>query len=97
MQQQRKAKLLQQEGRIDLALHAYDLGQFKSLQRAAQAYGVPHQRLFDRRNKIAFRLSTVPNGRKLTLIEEQTIVRYILKLDARGFAPRLCEVADIAN
>jgi hypothetical protein len=29
--------------------------------------------------------------------EEQTIVRYILNLDSRGFAPRLCEVADIAD
>ena len=38
------------------------------------------------------------NGRqKLTITEEQTIVRYILDLDSRGFAPRLCEVADIAD
>jgi hypothetical protein len=38
------------------------------------------------------------NGRqKLTTTEEQTIVRYILDLDSRGFAPRLCEVEDIAD
>ena len=39
----------------------------------------------------------MPNGLKLTLTEEQTIVRYILDLDSRGFAPRLCEVADMAD
>ena len=35
--------------------------------------------------------------RKLTTTKEQTIIRYILDLDSRGFAPRLCEVADIAD
>jgi hypothetical protein len=29
--------------------------------------------------------------------EEQTIVRYILDLNSRGFAPQLCEVADTAD
>jgi hypothetical protein len=38
------------------------------------------------------------NGRqKLTATEEQTIVPYMLDLDSRGFAPRLCEVEDIAD
>jgi hypothetical protein len=31
------------------------------------------------------------------LTEEQTIVQYILDLDSWGFAPRLCEVADMAD
>jgi hypothetical protein len=35
--------------------------------------------------------------RYVTRTEEQTIVRYILDLGLRGFAPRLCEVADMAN
>jgi ABC-type sugar transport system ATPase subunit len=39
----------------------------------------------------------MPNGLKLTRTEEQTIVRYILDLDSRGFAPQLYEVADIAD
>ena len=43
------------------------------------------------------RLVAPPNGRKLTLTEEETVVRYILDLDARGFAPLKAEVGDIAN
>ena len=35
--------------------------------------------------------------RKLTTTEEQTIVRYVLDLDSQGFAPRLYEVADMAD
>ena len=89
--------LTQQEGRLTLAIQAYRTGQFKSIRRAAAAYNVRHQRLSDRLNNITFRPVTQPNCQKLTKSEEQTIVRYILDLDARGFAPRLCEVADMAD
>jgi hypothetical protein len=37
------------------------------------------------------------NCHKLTDLEEDTIVRYILDLDSRGFAPRLASIKDIAN
>jgi hypothetical protein len=39
----------------------------------------------------------VPNCRNLTPTEEETLKRHILDLDARGFAPLLSEVADMAN
>ena len=97
MSQQHKANLSQQEGRINLALQAYTLHQFKSVRRAAAAYNVPFQRLSDRLHGIPFRPQQRANCLKLTTTEEQTIVRYILDLDSRGFAPRLCEVGDIAD
>jgi hypothetical protein len=34
---------------------------------------------------------------KLTKLEEEVIIRYILDLDKRGFGPRLAGVEDIAN
>jgi hypothetical protein len=34
---------------------------------------------------------------KLTELEEEVIVQYILDLDSRGFAPRLAGVEDIVN
>jgi hypothetical protein len=87
----------EQEGRIDLALQAFRSGQFDTLRRAATAFNVKHQRLSDRLHGITFRPDMRPNSHKLTTTEEQTIVQYILDLDSRGFAPRLCEVADIAD
>ena len=37
------------------------------------------------------------NYHKLTKVEEDVIIQYILDLDTRGFAPRLGGVEDIAN
>ena len=97
MPQQNKEIQFQQEGRTELALRAYQQRQFKSLRRAAAAYNVRHQDLSRRRQGMPFRPYTQPGIQKLTKTEEQTVVRYILDLDARGFAPQLSEVADMAN
>jgi hypothetical protein len=50
-----------------------------------------------RYNGITHRLEARNAQHKLTITEEQTIVQYILDLDSRGFAPRLCEMADMAD
>jgi hypothetical protein len=46
---------------------------------------------------MSFRSVTRFNRLKLTRNEERTSVQYILDLDLRGSAPRLCEVADMAD
>ena len=97
MSQHNNVILVEQEGRIELALKAYRYNQFKSLQRAAEAYNVPNSTLAYRASGRSFRPQITPNCRKLSLTEEHTIVQYILDLDPRGFAPRLCEVADMAD
>ncbi|KAI1676184.1 hypothetical protein KJE20_14240, partial [Pyrenophora tritici-repentis] len=97
MPQQQNVIFTQQEGRLSLAVQAYRTGQFKSIRRAAAAYNVHHQQISRRLQGITFRPTTQPNCQKLTKSEEQTIVRYILNLDSRGFAPRLCEVADMSE
>lgn len=97
MQAQRKRELSQKEGRSILALQAYVSGQFQSVRRAAAAFNVGHQQLSRRRHKITFRQEAPPNSRKLSVTEEQTIVRYILNVDSSESAPQLYEVADIAD
>jgi hypothetical protein len=68
-----------------------------SIRRAATLYEVP-------RSSLAYRLAgrsphneTKANYHKLTEVGEEVIVRYILDLDIRGFAPRLAGMEDIAN
>jgi hypothetical protein len=97
MSQQRKAQLSIQEGRIQLALSGYRARQFRSLRRAAEAFNVPPTTLTHRYNGITHRLETRHSQHKLTATEEQTIVQYVLDLDSRGFAPRLCEMEDMAD
>jgi hypothetical protein len=53
--------------------------------------------LRDRRAGIAARRNCEPNSKKLSKLEEEVIVRHILDLDLRGFAPTLGAVRDMAD
>jgi hypothetical protein len=97
MSQQQDTQLSNQEGRIQLALFAYNTRHFQSLRHAAQAFNVPCSTLIRRNNGITHPIETRNARHKLTATEEQTIVRYILDLNSQGFAPRLCKVADMAD
>ena len=97
MSQQQDVQSSNQEGRITFALSAYHEHQFRSLRRAAEAFKVPYSTLTRRHNGITHPSEIRNAQHKLTATEEQTIVQYILNLDSRGFAPLLCEVADIAD
>jgi predicted RNA-binding protein with EMAP domain len=97
MSRQQDAQLSEQEGRITLALSAFQSHQFKSLQQAAQAFNVPCTTLSARHRGRLFIDNRRNAQHKLTRTEEQTIIQYILDLDLRGFAPRLCKVADMAD
>jgi hypothetical protein len=44
-----------------------------------------------------YRPDSKANCYKLTELEEEVIVRNILDMDSRGFAPRLAGVEDMAN
>lgn len=39
----------------------------------------------------------MPKSENLTDLEEQTIIQYILDLNAQSSPPRLCDVEDMAN
>ena len=64
---------------------------------AAKIYGVDRRTLGRRRAGKPARRDMPVNSRKLTDLEERTIVQYILELDARAFPPRLRGVEDMAN
>jgi hypothetical protein len=86
-----------QEARIILAIEAIRTSKQLSCRAAAKIYNVPLSTLNARINGRTPRHDIRANSTKLTPIEEEVIIQYILDLDSRGFAPRLAGVEDMAN
>lgn len=85
------------ECQIILALQALQNDKNLSERAAAKIYGVDRRTLGRRRAGKPARHDTTPKSRKLTKLEEEAIVQYVLELDARSFPPRLSGVEDMAN
>ncbi|OBS16256.1 hypothetical protein FPOA_27617 [Fusarium poae] len=85
------------EARILLALRALQNNPKLSLRRTADIYKVNYWKLRRRHNGIQSRCDWIPKSRKLSHLEEQVIVQFILDLDSRGFPSRLRFVEEMAN
>jgi transcriptional regulator with XRE-family HTH domain len=86
-----------QEARIILAIEAIRTSKKLSIRKAAKIYNISHSTLSHR---IAGRTSVYDYrliATKLSELEEEVLVQYIIELDNRGFGPRLAGVEDIAN
>jgi helix-turn-helix, Psq domain len=90
-------QLPQKEGRIALAVQAFKQGHISSLRAAAKAYNVPESILRGRVKGLPARRDIVPTTRKLTTIEELTLVEWVLSMDRRGLAPTYDSVQQMAN
>ncbi|TKW57221.1 hypothetical protein CTA1_2249 [Colletotrichum tanaceti] len=64
---------------------------------AAKIYLVPRTTLRRRLNGTPSQPNTMPNSRKLTALEEEKLVKYILDLDSQSFPPQLSGVEEMAN
>jgi hypothetical protein len=82
---------------IQLALTSLNTSQLQSTRRAAIIFNVPKSTLIDRRAGIPARRDCQPNSKKLNQREEEVIIRHILNLDIRGFAPTYEAVRDMAD
>jgi hypothetical protein len=87
---------LQNEARLILALNALQTKQISSIRKAAQLYNVPFTTLADRRHGRASRTDLRANNHKLTQSEEQSLLKWILSMDARGYPPRISAVREAA-
>jgi len=83
------------EARITLALQAYQADPKLSLRRAAFMYDVHFRTLHHRSKGKEARDDWVPTQRKLSDLEEEVIVQYILDLDLRGFPSRHRDVEEM--
>ncbi len=85
------------ESQLVLALQALDNDTKLSTRAAADVYNVSRTTLQRRRDNVRSRHDITPNLRKLSDLEETTIIQYILDLDAQSFPPSLRGVEDMAK
>ncbi|EDN94242.1 hypothetical protein SS1G_10115 [Sclerotinia sclerotiorum 1980 UF-70] len=64
---------------------------------AAKLYNITNTTLLRRMNGLAPRTEIRANSHKITDLEEEVLIQYIIDMDERGFAPKLSGVEDIAN
>ena len=69
----------------------------QSVRALAAAYDVPKSTLQRRLHGVQARSETASVNRKLSLIEEQSLVQWILELDRRGFPPHIIDVRRMAD
>ena len=97
MAQPSTTQLPYNEGDILLAISSIDAAQIPSARRAAAIFNVPKATLRDQRAGKPVWRNCKPNLKKLTKLKEEVIIRYILDLDTRRFAPTLGTIRDIAD
>ncbi|KAJ8117393.1 hypothetical protein OPT61_g1382 [Boeremia exigua] len=97
MPQRYAHQVLSNEADIQLAINSVVTKQIQSESRAALTFNVPRMTMRDRRAGKPARRDCQPNSKKLTTVEEEVIVSYIIELDLRGFAPTYAAVRDMAN
>jgi hypothetical protein len=87
----------QKEGRILLAINAFQLGQFSSVRKAAVAYSIDFSTLARRLKGRVARVDKRANGHKLTTTEEEVLEQWILCMDTRGYSLTITGVRDAAR
>jgi hypothetical protein len=97
MSQRNKAKNVSKESDLQLAIQALKQDANLTVPRAATIYRVSESTLRRRRAGTLSRRDSKVNSIKLTSTEQRVIVQHVLKLDERGYPPRLTDVEDMAN
>lgn len=82
---------------INLALQAYRLGQFPSLNSAAKAYNLPPSTLKARNKRNINRRDAHAERQLLTPTQEQDLAEWILDQEAVGLAPNHAQLRDITS
>lgn len=89
--------LVEQEGRIQLAISAWRKKEISSVQRAAEIFDVPRSILRCRLNGHQYRIEQHANNYSLSPTQEESLIEWILSRDLRGVPPRPSHVEEMAN
>ena len=84
MAQRNATQSVSDEADVQLAIFSITSRQIQSNRRAAAVYNVSERTIRRRRAGTLAQRDSQPNSKKLTQLEEEAIVKYILDLDLRG-------------
>jgi hypothetical protein len=87
----------EQEGRILSAIQAFQNKKIPNIHLAARTFKVPRSTLRRRLSGVQDRANSRANSQNLSEIEEESLQKWILFMDARGSAPRPSTVREMAN
>ena len=87
----------EQEGRVLLAIQAIKNQQSLSKKEAARQFDIPYTTLHRRLTGQPNRSTTRANNHKLSIIEEQSLLKWIISMDLRGVPPRYPQVREMAD
>ena len=74
---------VEQEGRIQFAINALKNNEIPSVRRAAAVFNVPRSTLQDQLNGLHFRAEQRANCHRLSQIQEDTLIEWIVSRDKR--------------
>jgi len=84
------------EGRLVLALQAYQMDDSLSLSATAKSFDMPRNTLRRRLAGIQPQRGSAAANRLLSPTEEECLLQRILSMDRRGFPPRISTVHEMA-
>jgi hypothetical protein len=90
-------RLVEQEGRILLAISSLRKKKISTIRRAATVFDVPYSTLYDRINGCKYRTEKRANGHKMTPNEEELLLQWIFSMDQRGCPPTPSHVHEMAS
>ena len=94
---QKAQKLVEQEGRLLLAIKAIENGKYSSIRAAAEAFTVPRSTLQDRMKGYESRVVRRHHRHKFSEPKEKSMEEWLLSMDSRGLALIHAMCQDMAN
>ena len=96
-QSEKSRKLVEQEGKILLAISDLKNKKISTIRQAIRVYKIPYITLYNQYHGISIKAEKRANGLKLSKFEEESLKKWILDLDKLGLPPRPTLIQVMAN
>jgi ABC-type sulfate/molybdate transport systems ATPase subunit len=92
-----RQELLEQEGRIECTINNLKNGRIHKIEEAIQIYNLPPTTLHAQLNGHASQVKLRNQNHRLSLLQEEALIAWIVSLDIHGVPPRPFQVREMAQ